>query len=160
MTTETTETSVRASTVVEAPIEHAFTVFTEGIDSWWNPDHHIIEAPLDHMVFEPRVGGLVYDVGTDGSTCAWARVLAYDPPDRLVFSWDIDLHWKRESDPDKCSEVEVRFTAVGPTTTRVDLEHRHLERHGEGWEAMAAGVGSPGGWPAGVELFAAAVRQV
>jgi uncharacterized protein YndB with AHSA1/START domain len=106
------------------------------------------------MVFEPRVGGHVYDRGVDGNECRWARVLAYEPPHRLVISWDINLQWQLESDPDKTSEVEVRFIAQGPDRTRVELEHRHLERHGEGWENMRGAVGSPGGWSAGIERFA------
>lgn len=144
--------------LVEAPIERAFVVFTEGIGSWWNPDHHIIEAGLAEMVFEPQVGGNIYDRGVDGSECRWARVLAFEPPSLLVFTWDIDLRWQLETDPAKTSEVEVRFSAEGPQRTRVELEHRNLERHGEGWEAMRDAVGSPNGWGAGLGGFAAAVN--
>jgi uncharacterized protein YndB with AHSA1/START domain len=109
------------------------------------------------MVVEPRVGGHIYDRGVDGSECHWARVLAYDPPHRFVFSWDISPEWKRETDPDKTSEVEVDFIAEGPHTTRVELEHRNLHRHGDGWENVSGAVGSPGGWPGGLERFAAYV---
>jgi uncharacterized protein YndB with AHSA1/START domain len=154
MTTDIT-TSVTATTTVGVPIERAFTVFTEAIGTWWHADHHIIEAPLDHMVFEPFVGGNVYDVGTDGSECRWSRVLAYEPPDRVVFSWDINTEWKVETDPARCSEVEVSFTAEGPSTTRVVLEHKHLDRHGETWESLLEGLGN--GWQTGVlELYTAA----
>jgi uncharacterized protein YndB with AHSA1/START domain len=156
MTTQTqvTGTSVQSSIVVEAPIEKAFSVFTEDIGSWWPPDHHILQAPLAEMVFEPREGGHVYDRGTDGSECRWARVLAYEPPNRLVFSWDIALDWQIETDPQKTSEVEIRFIAETPQRTRVELEHRHLDRHGPGWEQMRDAVGSPGGWGRGLEAFA------
>jgi uncharacterized protein YndB with AHSA1/START domain len=106
------------------------------------------------MVFEPRVGGHIFDRGTDGSECRWATILAYEPPHRLVFSWNIGLDWKLESDPERASEVEVRFTADGPERTLVELEHRNLDRHGDGWEAMRDAVGSPGGWPGGLELLA------
>ena len=85
----TDSTAVSTSIVVEAPVEHAFSVFTEDIGSWWPPEHHIIEAPLDRMVFEPRAGGHVYDVGDGRQRCRWARVLAYEPPHRVVFSWNI-----------------------------------------------------------------------
>jgi uncharacterized protein YndB with AHSA1/START domain len=146
MSTQTESTALRTSAVVEAPIERAFRVFTEGINSWWNPEHHLLADRFDHMVFEPRAGGHIYDVGTDGSECRWARVLAFEPPHRLVFSWDISLRWEVETDPAKTSEVEVRFTAEGPQRTRVELEHRNIERHGEGWESMRAAVGSPNGW--------------
>jgi len=129
-------------------------VFTQDIGSWWNPDHHIIEGELAEMVFEPREGGHVYDRGVDGSECRWARVLAFEPPTRIVISWDIDLQWKREPDPAKTSEVEVRFIAENAERTRVELDHRNLDRHGDGWEQMRDAVGSPGGWPAGVQLYA------
>jgi uncharacterized protein YndB with AHSA1/START domain len=144
MTTTVQETSVTTETDVDAPIEHAFRVFTEGIGSWWDPGHHILQAELAEMVFEPRVGGHIIDRGTDGSECRWARVLAYDPPHRVCFSWDINLRWELETDPAKASEIEVTFTQEGPARTRVVLTHHHLDRHGEGWEAMRDAVGS--GW--------------
>jgi uncharacterized protein YndB with AHSA1/START domain len=99
---------------LDAPIERAFTVFTDGIGGWWTSEHHILQAPLAEMVFEPHVGGHIYDRGTDGSECRWARVPAYEPPNRIVFSWDISLQWQLESDPGKTSEVEVRFVAESP----------------------------------------------
>ena len=147
MTTQVQETSVTTQTVVDAPIDHAFRVFTDGIGSWWDPGHHILEAELAEMVFEPRVGGHIIDRGTDGSECRWARVLAYDPPHRVVFSWDIGPTWQVETEPENTSEVEVRFTAEGDRRTRVELEHRNLDRHGEGWEQERDSVGSDNGWP-------------
>jgi uncharacterized protein YndB with AHSA1/START domain len=144
--TPTASTSVTRSITVQAPIERAFEVFTQGIETWWNPDHHILEADLKEMVFEPFVGGHIIDRAVDGSECRWARVLVYDPPTRVVFSWDITMSWQIETDPAKTSEVEVRFTAEGPERTHVSLEHRHLDRHGEGWEKMRGAVGSEGGW--------------
>ena len=158
MTTQAAETSVRASITVEAPIERAFSVFTDDIGSWWSPDHHILRGELAEMVFEPRVGGHIYDRGVDGSECRWARVLAYEPPDRIVFSWDITPQWQLQSDPDRTSEVEVRFTAEGPHRTLVQLEHRGLDRHGEGWEGMRDAVGSPDAWRAGLRRFEERMR--
>jgi uncharacterized protein YndB with AHSA1/START domain len=146
MQSATSATSVSTSITVEAPIEHAFRVFTEGIGTWWNPDHHLLQAELAEMVFEPRVGGHIIDRGVDGSECRWARVLAYDPPARVVFSWDIDLSWQIETDPTRTSEIEVTFQADGPSRTHVSLEHRHLDRHGDGWERMRDAVGSEDGW--------------
>jgi len=154
MTTQATDTSVQTSVVVEAPIERAFSVFTDGIGSWWNPDHHILEGELAEMVFEPRVGGHVFDRGVDGSECRWARVLEFERPNRFVISWDISLQWQLETDHERTSEVEVRFIAESPERTRVELEHRNLERHGDGWERMRDSVGSPDGWPMGLQHFA------
>ena len=105
-------------------------------------------------MFEPRVGGRVIDRGVDGSECRWARVLAYEPPTGVVFSWDITLQWQLESDPSRTSEVEVRFVAESPARTRVELEHRHLDRHGDGWEQMRDAVGAPDGWGLGLQRFA------
>jgi uncharacterized protein YndB with AHSA1/START domain len=158
MTTQTAGTSVQTSIVVDASIERAFSVFTQGIGSWWPEDHHILQGELAEMVFEPREGGHVYDRGTDGSECRWARVLAYEPPSRVVISWDIDTRWQIETDPNRTSEVEVRFVAEAADRTRVELEHRKLERHGEGWEQMRDAVGSPGGWSRGLGQFAEAAR--
>src|SRR5579859_774029 len=129
MSVQVAETSVRRTITVNAPIERAFSVFTDGIDTWWDPNHHLVEG-FDHMVLEPRVGGNIYDVGKDGSECRWARVLAYEPPHRLVFSWDITTDWQIETDFERASEVEVTFTAQGPNTTLVELRHLHLDRHG------------------------------
>jgi uncharacterized protein YndB with AHSA1/START domain len=145
-TPQMSETAVRSSVTVEAPIERAFSVFTEGIGTWWPETHHILEAELAEMVFEPRVGGNIYDRGVDGSECRWARILEYDPPRRVVFSWDINTNWQLETDHSKTSEVEVTFTAEGEGRTLVELEHRNIDRHGEGWERMREAVGSPGGW--------------
>ena len=157
--TATPATSVRSSIVVEAPREQAFSIFTEDMGSWWPPEHHILTGELAEMVFEPRRGGHVYDRAADGSECRWARVLVYEPPTRLVISWDINLHWQIESDPGKCSEVEVRFVPEGNDRTRVELEHRHLDRHGEGWEGMRDAVGSPEGWAIGLGRFAQRVHD-
>jgi len=154
VSTQTVNTSVRSSVVVDAPIDKAFTVFTEGIGSWWSPDHHILQAELAEMVFEPRVGGYIYDRGVDGSVCRWARVLTYDPPNRLVFSWDVSLQWQLETDPQRTSEVEVRFVPEGTGRTRVELEHRHLDRQGDGWQGMRDAVEGPGGWSLTLDNFA------
>ena len=156
MTMQAAETTVRATVMVDAPQERAFAVFTDGIDGWWPREHTIGEAELKEMVLEPKDGGRAYGIGVDGSESDWGRVLAFDRPNRIVVSWDITLAWKHELDHAKASEFEVRFIAEGPDRTRVELEHRHLERHGDGWEEMRAAVGSPNGWQAGLELFAAA----
>jgi uncharacterized protein YndB with AHSA1/START domain len=155
MSTQSVASPVRTSIVVETPQERAFEVFTADMASWWPADKHVLEGELAGMVFEPRVGGRIYDRAVDGSECSWARVLAYEPPSRVVFSWDIDLRWQIETDPERASEVEVRFIAETDARTRVELEHRALERHGDGWESMRDAVGSPNGWGDGLRAFAA-----
>jgi uncharacterized protein YndB with AHSA1/START domain len=154
MSSQATETSVRQAIVVDAPIDRAFSVFTDGIGEWFPSEYNLLEVDIAERVFEPRVGGHVFDRGTDGSECHWARVLAYEPPDRVVFSWDISTQWQVETDPDKTSEVEVRFTAESPDRTRVELEHRNLDRHGDGWEGIRESVDGEGGWPGCLRRFA------
>ncbi len=147
MTTQAQATSVRSEIVVAAPIERAFNVFTEQLDRIKPREHNMLGVDIAETVFEPRVGGRIYDRGTDGSECEWASVLAYEPPDRIVFSWNIGPTWQVEPDPERRSEVEVRFIAETPERTRVELEHRNLDRHGDNWEGVRNGVASPDGWP-------------
>jgi uncharacterized protein YndB with AHSA1/START domain len=157
MTTQaqTHGTTVRSEIVVTAPIEQAFAVFTEGIGSWFPAEYNLLAVAIAERVFEPRVGGHVYDRGVDGTECHWGRVLAYEPPKRVVISWDINPRWQIEPDIAKTSEVEVRFTSEAPDRTRVELEHRHLERHGEGWEQLRGSIAGEGGWPGCLQRFAA-----
>lgn len=158
MTTEPdTATTVRRHIDVDVPPERAFQVFTERFDAIKPREYNLLRVPVVETVLEARPGGAVYDRGADGSECRWGRVLEVEPPHRLVMSWDITPRWQVETDPGRCSEVEITFAAVGPGRTRVTVEHRHLDRHGEGWEAEAASVAEPGGWPVFLSRFAAAV---
>ena len=154
MTAQAQDTSVRNEVVVDVPIDRAFAVFTEDFDSIKPREHNMLPVEIAETVFEPREGGRIYDRGVDGSECQWARVLAYEPPARVVFSWDISPQWQIETDPEKTSEVEVRFISESPERTRVELEHRNLDRHGGGWEAERDSVGSEGGWPLYLQRFA------
>lgn len=154
MSTYAADTSVKQSIVVEAPIAHAFKVFTEDFGRFKPAEHNMLGVQIAETVFEPRVGGYLYDRGIDGSECRWARVLAYEPPNRLLLSWNITPQWQIETDPDKTSEWEVRFTAEAAHRTRVEIEHRNLERHGEGWESVRDGVAGDRGWPLYLQRFA------
>jgi uncharacterized protein YndB with AHSA1/START domain len=154
MTSPAGATSIQHAITVDAPIERAFSVFTEDFGSFKPPEHNLLSVDIAETIFEPRAGGRLYDRGVDGSECNWARVLAYEPPDRVVISWDIDPRWQIETDPDKTSEVEVRFIAEAPDRTRVELEHRHLDRHLDGWEAVREGVDSDQGWPLYLQRYA------
>jgi uncharacterized protein YndB with AHSA1/START domain len=145
---------VHQTIVVEASAEKAFSVFTDRFGDFKPREHNLLDVPIAETVFEPRVGGNIVDRGTDGSECRWARILAFEPPSRVVFSWDIGPTWQLETDPEHASEVEVRFVSEGPQRTRVELEHRNLDRHGPGWEAVAQGVGADGGWPLYLERYA------
>lgn len=154
MNREATHTVVRQAIVVQAPLERAFRVFVEDFDRIKPREHNLLAVEIAETVLEPRVGGHIFDRGVDGSECRWARVLAYEPPARIVFSWDINPRWQVETDAARTSEVEVRFIAETPERTRVELEHRHLERHGDLWQSVRDGVGSDGGWPLYLRRYA------
>jgi uncharacterized protein YndB with AHSA1/START domain len=147
MTADTGPNSIRTEIVVDADRERAFKLFTEQFDRIKPREHNMLPVDVAESVFEPRAGGRIYDRGTDGSECQWARVLAYEPPERIVFTWDISPYWQVETDLARASEVEIRFIAESGERTRVALEHRHLDRHGDGWEGLRAGVEGDGGWP-------------
>ena len=153
--TETATAVVHQRVVVEAPIERAFAVFTERFGDFKPPEHNLLHSPIAETVFDPRVGGHIYDRAVDGTECHWARVLAYEPPDRVVFSWDIGPQWELEANPDNTSEVEVRFVAETSERTRVELEHRNIDRHGPGWQAVRDGVADDQGWPLYLARYAA-----
>jgi uncharacterized protein YndB with AHSA1/START domain len=157
--TQAADAAVRRQIVVEAPIERAFTVFTERFGDFKPPEHNLLGVAIAETVFEPKVGGHIYDRGVDGSECRWARVLAYEPPNRVVFSWDISPQWQIETEPDNTSEVEVRFVAETPQRTRVELEHRHLDRHGPGWQGVRDGVAHDEGWPLYLDRYAALLTE-
>ena len=157
MTIQADGTAIQLSIVVEAPLERAFHVFVDDFDRIKPREHNMLAVDIEETVFEPHVGGRIFDRGVDGSECQWARVLAFEPPDRLVFSWDISPGWQIETDPDKTSEVEVRFVAETANRTRVELEHRNLDRHGAGWEGARDGVDAGDGWPLYLRRYAEVV---
>ncbi len=140
------EIAVRRHVVVDVSIERAFAAFVERFGDFKPPEHNLLGTEITETRFEAKVGGHIFDRAADGSECRWARVLVYEPPDRVVFSWDISPQWQLEADENKASEVEVRFIAEAPERTRLELEHRHLDRHGPGWESLRDGVDSGGGW--------------
>jgi uncharacterized protein YndB with AHSA1/START domain len=154
MSIQATDTTVRNSIVVEAPIARAFKVFTEDFGSFKPREHNLLKVAIAETVFEPKPGGFLYDRGVDGSICRWARVLAYEPPNRVLLSWDISPRWQIEEDPRKTSEWEVRFIAETPERTRVEIEHRHLDRHGESWQSVRDGVAADQGWPLYLRRYA------
>ena len=153
--TDVDHTIVRRQIVVEAPIDKAFTVFTDRFGDFKPPEHNLMASPITETVFEPQVGGHIFDRAVDGSECRWARVLAYEPPNRVVFSWDISPYWQIETDPEHASEVEVRFIAETDQRTRLELEHRNIDRHGPGWEGVRDGVDNDAGWPLYLTRYAA-----
>ena len=152
--TPTDETAVRREITVDAPIDRAFALFTERFGDIKPKEHNLLGSPIAETTFEPRVGGHIFDRAEDGSECHWARVLAFEPPDRVVFSWDISPYWQLETDQDNTSEVEVRFIAETPERTHIELEHRHLDRHGPGWEGVRDGISGDGGWPTYLARYA------
>ena len=145
---------VRKTITVRTDINNAFRVFASEMDSWWPRTHHIGKSPMTRVIVEPRTGGRLYSQQEDGSDCDWGQVLSWEPPTRFLFAWMITHTWGYEPDLAKSSEVEVTFTSLGDRSTRVDLEHRHFERMGDGAAAMRAGVDNPDGWNGLMQLFA------
>ena len=146
---------VRKQIVVQAAMDRAFAVFTGRFGEFKPPEHNLLGAPIAETVFEPRVGGHIIDRAADGSECRWARILAYEPPDRVVSSRDISPRWQIETDPNQTSEVEVRFYSETPRRTRLELEHRHIDRHGPESQAVTDGVDGNQGWPLYLARYAA-----
>ena len=153
ITTETA-TTVHKSVTVKTDIEHAFKVFTDGFDTWWPRGHHIGKKPMQRAVIEPRVGGRCFGREADGVECQWGTVVAWEPPRRLAIAWHIAPNFQVvDLDPSKSSEVEIRFTPEPDGMTRVDLDHRHLERHGADFEKLRTSVSGPGGWGGLLQMF-------
>jgi hypothetical protein len=142
---------VRKQLVVKASQSRAFAVFTAEMSRWWPATHSILKSPLKECIVEPRVGGRWYTVGEDGSSCQTGYVIAWQPPEALVLAWQINAEW--QFDPDLLTEVEARFIAEGAETTRIELEHRCLERMGGKAAEVRNSVDSPGGWGAILESF-------
>jgi uncharacterized protein YndB with AHSA1/START domain len=149
--------SVQKQIMVDAPPERAFRVFTEKFDSWWPRGHHIGKAEMKSAVMEGREKGRWYEVGVDGSECDWGYVLVWDPPRRVVLAWQLNAQW--QYDPSLTTEVEVTFTPLGAASTRVELEHRYLERFGEMEESVRKGIDSEEGWGGLLRMYADAARD-
>jgi uncharacterized protein YndB with AHSA1/START domain len=154
MTLTISPAAVRKSVHVKAPPQKAFQVFTAGMGRWWLKSHSINQSPIAEIVMEPFAGGRWFERGEDGSECPWGKVLVWEPPARVVLAWQTDGTWKHN--PDFQTEVEVRFTAEGDGT-RVDLEHRNLERFGEHAAKVREAFDSPGGWSGLLRSFADSV---
>ena len=150
---------VRHHVIVNVPVRRAFDLFTTKFDAIKPREHNLLPVEIAETVFDPYVGGHISDIGVDGSRCQWARVVVFEPPSRVVFTWDISPSWQIEHDLSKCSEVEVRFIAESGERTRVELEHRHLERHGEAWRSVVDGVDGEAGWPLYLARYAEQVES-
>lgn len=149
--------SIRHEVVVDLPVEEAFWMFAD-LDRIKPRQHNMLAVPIEQTVLEQHVGGDVYDRGIDGSVCRWGRVLAFDPPHTIAFSWSIGPDWQVASDPSRTSEVEVTFAAEDEQLTRVTLVHRHIDRHGSGWESLRDGLDAQDGWPLYLSRYVALTR--
>lgn len=149
--------SVKKQIVVETSQQRAFRTFTDGIDRWWPREHHIGASPLERMIVEPRVGGRWYSICKDGSEVDVGRVVAWEPPSRLVLTWQITAAW--QFDPEFSTEIEVGFHVEGPRRTRVELEHKQLERYGADSEVVRKTFESDDAWLASLTAFAGATGK-
>ena len=143
---------------VSVPIEKAFEVFTKKMGTWWPASHHIAPKDFTEIVIEPHVGGRWFERDAQGAECDWGRVLVWEPPKRLVVTWQLQPDWSFSADNARASEVALEFFAEGAGTTRVDFVHRHLERHGEDWNKLRAAVDEPSGWTGILDRFREAAK--
>ena len=142
---ESDPNSIRRVISVEAPPEVAWRVFTEEMGTWWPlAVYKIGTANAVDAVIEPHVGGRWYERGDAGSTCDWGRVLAWEPHSRLVLTWDINADF--QYDPALKTEIEVRFITEGRAGTRVEFEHRRLDRFGDRRDEMRKIFDETGDW--------------
>jgi uncharacterized protein YndB with AHSA1/START domain len=148
---------IRRHVTVPATPDRAFAVFTSDMTRWWPPEHHIGSAPIEKIIIEPHDGGRWYTRHTDGSETSTGHVVAWQPPHRLVITWQIGADWKY--DPSLITTVELRFTEEAPGRTRVELEHRDLERFGPDAERMRATFEAPGAWDGTLAAFAGAFEE-
>ncbi len=137
---------VRKSVRVSVPIERAFSVFLEQMETWWPATHHIAPQPFQTIIIEPRVGGRWYERDAEGNDCNWGFVRAWDPPRFVTLSWHLQQDWSYDADGEHASDVDLRFTAEGPDSTLVELTHYNLERHGEGYAALREQLDGSGAW--------------
>jgi uncharacterized protein YndB with AHSA1/START domain len=151
---------IRHTLVVLAPVERAFAAFTAGLASWWPREYTWAGDVLETIAIEPREGGRCFERGPESFTCDWGRVRAWEPPRRLVFTWQISPRREPEPNPARASEAEVRFVREGPASTRVEFEHRHLERHGQGGDTYRDALASTQGWPYILGRYAAALNAL
>ena len=149
--------AVRHEIEIDLPTEDAFWLFAD-LDRIKPREHNLLLVPIEQTVLEQHVGGRVYDRGVDGSICRWGRVLTFDPPTTIAFTWDIGPDWQVTADHNQVSEVEITFTPLGAARTRVSLEHRNIDRHGTGWESLRAGIDGSEGWPLYLNRYQALAR--
>jgi uncharacterized protein YndB with AHSA1/START domain len=152
-----TENAVRHTVSVPVPAEPAFRLFTDGLASWWPAEYTWSRDVLETIAIEPREGGRCFERGPHGFQCDWGRVLAWEPPRRVVFTWQISPRREPEPDPAKAGEVEVRFEPGDDGGTRVALEHRGFARHGDDADAYREAMGSPQGWPYILDRYGASI---
>lgn len=146
MTEQDAKEAVQHTFTVEVPVERAFALFTDGLAAWWPPEYTWAKDTLETIGIEPEEGGRCFERGPHGFTCDWGRVLTWEPPRRLAFTWQIGPTRVPEPDPEKTSEIEVRFEPDGPEATRVAFEHRDFAKHGEGAAEYRAAMDSAQGW--------------
>lgn len=156
MTLQIKPAPIRKSIFVNASPQRAFHVFTIGMGRWWRPDHHIAKTPFAEIVVEPRAGGRWFERDKDGAECEWGKILAWEPPARVIFAWQLNQDWKY--DPDFITELEVRFTPEG-SGTRVELEHRDMEKFGDKAAAVRASLDSIDGWNGALAIYASAAAE-
>ncbi len=140
------EIVVSKSVRVNLTLADAFDLFVD--HRWWPvATHHIADTPGVKAVLEPFTGGRWYEVDAEGLETDWGRVLAWQPPYRILLTWQVNPDWRYVADEELGSQIEITFTEEGDGATRVDLTHRHLQRYGDQTERMRRILDEKGGDP-------------
>jgi uncharacterized protein YndB with AHSA1/START domain len=149
---------ITGTVTVGLPLDKAFEVFTGSMTTWWPHEFHIGQADVAEVVLEPGVGGRWFERGVDGSECDWGQVRVWEPPNRVVFTWQINGSFQFDPDPEHASEIDARFTTDGPGQTTVAVEHRYFERL-VGGQAVKDTINGGGGWALLLDTYAKSIGE-
>jgi len=146
---------VKCSVEVKAPAARAFDLFAKNMGAWWPRGKTPGGRPHADLVVEPRPEGRWFERDAEGRETPWGKVIAWEPPRRLVLGWQLDHQFRY--DARLLMEVEILFQSLDGGGTRVSLEHRNLEQLGTEAEGFAVKVRS--GWPERLQNFADAAAR-
>ncbi|WP_168203173.1 SRPBCC family protein [Marinobacter fonticola] len=153
------DNAIRHSVVVPLIQSDAFRLFTDGLASWWPAEYTWSQGTLVDLRIEPRKSGRCTEQGPYGFECDWGRVLEWSAPEKLVITWQIGLNREPQPDPEQASTVIIDFRPETSDTCSVTLEHRNIERHGQGADEYQAALSSDYGWPFILHRYVEAAKR-
>jgi hypothetical protein len=145
---------IRVSREVPVLIDDAFDGFALRLHEWWPAEYTWSGEVLESIGIEPRIDGLCFERGPHGFVCNWGRAVTWEPPMQVTLLWQINPDRTPQPDPVKASEVVVHFLSGQGDRTRIEIEHRHFDRHGDGAAAYREAMASAEGWPRLLDRYA------